>query len=1496
MLTNGMAGVDIHSVTNDEFFELCRRALSGMNPNNTELRADRSATDWLEGNALFTFDITQPLKLEEWVKAYSAAEVYWKIHEKDPAELTTLWIRLLRGSQGNQTHKSLANHLEKVYNAYKAFKLRISEERLTTADKIQEALNETFKGFDSETKLMVAFVKKWTFSEAVTVVVLRARTFFSQHQCLCREVAGYKSRFEATNKNDGAAKVNSQAPKVSTSNSTQVKPKTPNPNGNTGNTCNHCGRAGHNAKHCKLKQRGHPDVNPDPKVKFDQSEKGKEWIKQNCKAVRIDRQLDGTPTGIEDLLGKKKAKVDKKQGECENTLQVMESSEDDELAEHRQISFEDASIKAYITVTDVNGEVHTMHVNVLLDTGCNSNGYISHRVMNFLRLHGVHANQTQRRVKVANGTKVSVNEEVGLSVLVNDKRDEFINITRCGVLDMGEKDLVIGYPYLRTSDTLKRILFQGLYSDSVLQKLGDLLVEIRKTSGFEDLTSMEKTKLLNEKIRLADIDWEVVESKDESVAVVEEIAMPRIIAGSPDFINRQKKLCEKYSMVFSRALRTEAALLPPMEVEADEERWETKENQQPPRIQGPVRGKEIQKQVDAMLDANTIRVSTASAYSQVLLVPKPDGSWRFCVDFRRLNAVTKSVAWPIPNIPHMLNRLGSKKPKYFAKLDLTKGYYQAPLSERSKHLTAFMTAQGLYEWNRVPMGLMGAPAYFQRIMTTVVLAGLMYIACESYMDDIIAFGQDEDEYLKNLESVFMRIKKHRLTVNPDKCELGLESIEYVGHRIDGEGLHFDPKKITEVARYPLPKKKGELKSFLGIANYFRDHVKQYAQIVAPLFGYIEGYKVGHSNHLIKWDEKGVNTFNQTKEAIENCMKLFWVDEKAPIHLYTDASKDGMGAYLCQVKEGKEVPIGIMSMTFNTTQKHWSTIEKEAYAIVKALQKFEYILRDVKFTLHTDHANLVYIRDSGSAKVHRWKLQVQEYMFDVQHIAGVLNEVADILSRYEGAPTCSDVDEEDVKPDALSFVSRTNGDAESELSDSGDGECEECPEEIYVVKEEVIIPPEVYSDIMKMHNDVCGHCGRETTLDRLRRAGIEHPNLRNLVRKFIRECPVCQKNAPYQVEANIQPFTTGSYVLMDRLNVDTIGPLPEDNMGNKYIIVIIDAFSRWVELTPTKDTSAESAAQALMNHAIRFGNPSQVVTDKGTQFNNELIRQFHRLTGTQGVTTTAYSKEENALVERANKEVMRFIRDMVYTRRSKLRWSECVPIAQRIMNSLKKAITGYAPCELLYAGAIQLDNNVFIDVEVKDTFETGAYNEWIVERFKQSQDMLRVAAERQKEHEVKHSVECEKGMRTEYKVGDLVLVAHPKDSQGKNGRPSKLDTNFEGPLRVEEVRGDSYVCRRIGGERTEPITVFRLRPFKCNLAKLNPANEAMKDKDVYEVASILGHKGTFKVKSTLHFHVMWRGYDVGDATWEPWEHLRHNSVLHAYLRKIGRESHIPKQHR
>jgi len=380
------------------------------------------------------------------------------------------------------------------------------------------------------------------------------------------------------------------------------------------------------------------------------------------------------------------------------------------------------------------------------------------------------------------------------------------------------------------------------------------------------------------------------------------------IQGPTSLQTKLKDLLNQNLNLFRKDVSDTPANIPPMELEVDCELWDKPENGGPPRVQSTAKQMSLHETINKLIRLNVIRASQAHRYSQVHLVPKTDKSWRMCIDFRRLNKVSQSLGWPLPNIQEMLRRIGQHKPKFFATIDLTPGYHQMPISVASSKYTAFITFMGIFEWLRVPMGLKGAASYFQQIMANIVLVGLLYIFLEVYLDDIIIFAQTEEELIDRLQQVFDRLNKHNIFLNPDKCVFGSQEIVYVGHTINEFGTTFSRGKLDEIIKYRDLTIQKDLKQFLGLCNWVSSHIKDYAHLARPLHRLITPY---HPRRIISWDDNQRNSLASLKTAIDNCATLFLIDSNSPVHMNTDASDYGIGAYLNHIIEEKEHPIGFM---------------------------------------------------------------------------------------------------------------------------------------------------------------------------------------------------------------------------------------------------------------------------------------------------------------------------------------------------------------------------------------------------------------------------------------------------------------------------------------------------------------------------------------------------------------------------------------------------------
>jgi hypothetical protein len=482
--------------------------------------------------------------------------------------------------------------------------------------------------------------------------------------------------------------------------------------------------------------------------------------------------------------------------------------------------------------------------------------------------------------------------------------------------------------------------------------------------------------------------------------------LPTKLNVSEQNITRLDRILAKYSHVFSTEVSKEPAKgIAPFEIHVDQTKWQQPCNRRPARPQTPKNQEQIKEQLVTRQERNIIQVSQASAWSQVLMVPKPNTEvMRMTLDLRSVNdASTVTSSWPIPNIDTLLQRVMNKKPKLFFKIDLTAGYHQLPVAPESRIFTAFMTVWGIFEWLRVPMGLKSAASWFQQQIATVVLVGLLYSCLELYIDDIIGFADTEEQLINVFEQTLERFDKHNIKVHPRKLEFGVQRIEYVGRILDGatNSISMSDDRKDTVFEIKLPETQKGLKSFLGMTNFFRDYIRGYGHFEHPLQALVNPY---HQRKKIAWSPETIKAFEDMKQAVLNSQQLYFLDdiEGAEIILQTDACDYGIGGWIIQrwTRDGvvKIHIIKIFSRSLRGSELAWATNEKEAFAIYFACLIWDYLLRGRKFTIETDHKNLIYISVTVSAKVIKWKLSVAELDFRLRHIDGVSNVVADGASR------------------------------------------------------------------------------------------------------------------------------------------------------------------------------------------------------------------------------------------------------------------------------------------------------------------------------------------------------------------------------------------------------------------------------------------------------------------------------------------------------------------
>jgi len=373
------------------------------------------------------------------------------------------------------------------------------------------------------------------------------------------------------------------------------------------------------------------------------------------------------------------------------------------------------------------------------------------------------------------------------------------------------------------------------------------------------------------------------------------------------------------------------------------------------------------------------------------MVKKSDGTFRMAIDYRNLNAITVFHAEPACSIEEDLYKFSGAK--YFSELDLTKAYYQIPLTERAKPLTAFPTHRGLMEFTRLPFGLVTACATYIRLMR-IVLEGLPNVTF--YFDNIFIYGISWKEHLDSLRSVLDCLRKHGLTARPSKCKFGYDQIHYLGFIVDGKHLRPQFDKVEAMLKVPLPVTKKLLRSFLGMISFYRMFIPQVSSLTSPLSDLLR--KGVHEP--LKWTNDLTAKFQQLKAAMASEPILKIPDVNLPFVLRTDASNSGIGAVLLQYVDNHPYPVAYASRKLLDRETKYSTIERECLAIVFGVQKFDYYLMGKEFILEVDHKPLVYLKNfrRSNNRVVRWALSLQPYKFRLVHVAGRDNVGADLLSR------------------------------------------------------------------------------------------------------------------------------------------------------------------------------------------------------------------------------------------------------------------------------------------------------------------------------------------------------------------------------------------------------------------------------------------------------------------------------------------------------------------
>ena len=416
--------------------------------------------------------------------------------------------------------------------------------------------------------------------------------------------------------------------------------------------------------------------------------------------------------------------------------------------------------------------------------------------------------------------------------------------------------------------------------------------------------------------------------------------------------------------------------------------------QHPYRL-SPMKKELLDKEVQYMLKNDIIEESQSNWSSPCILVPKHDGGFRFCTDFRKVNDKTKSDSFPIPRIADCIDQIGNAK--FVSTFDMLKGYWQVPLTQRAREISAFVTPSGLYQYKVMPFGMKNAPATFQRMVNKLVRD---IDGCEGYIDDVVIYSDNWSDHIRQIKRFFQIMREAKLTINLMKSEFGKATVKYLGHIVGQGQVRPLDAKIQTIAKFPIPTSRKELARFLGMAGYYRNFCLNFSEIAAPLTNLLS------KKVKFVWTDDCQLAFDKVKLLLQKSPVLKSPDYEKPFKLIIDSSDVGTGSVLVQeASDGLDHPVSYFSKKFLKYQKNYSVVEKETLGLVLALEHFDVYLGSTPFKIkvYTDHNPLTFLKTmkNKNQRLVRWSLALQEYNLEIQHIPGSENVVADALSRCIG---------------------------------------------------------------------------------------------------------------------------------------------------------------------------------------------------------------------------------------------------------------------------------------------------------------------------------------------------------------------------------------------------------------------------------------------------------------------------------------------------------------
>ncbi|KAK2450171.1 hypothetical protein QL285_009303 [Trifolium repens] len=813
-----------------------------------------------------------------------------------------------------------------------------------------------------------------------------------------------------------------------------------------------------------------------------------------------------------------------------------------------------------------------------------------------------------------------------------------------------------------------------------------------------------------------------------------------------------------------------------------------------------------------------------------------DGKSRLCVDYRKLNKVTIKNRYPLPRIDDLMDQL--RGASVFSKIDLKSGYHQIRVRDEDIQKTAFRTRYGHYEFLVIPFGVTNAPAIFMAYINRIFHSFLDKFVVV-FIDDILVYSKNEEEHVEHLRLVLQVLRESKLYANPSKCEFWLEEVNFLGHVISREGIAVDPAKIDTVLSWKQPQTVTDVRSFVGLAGYYRRFIEGFAKIVAPMT------QLTRKDQPFAWTEKCESSFQLLKERLTTSPVLVLPQSDEPYEVYCDASHQGLGCVLMQHKRA----VAYASRQLKVHEKNYPTHDLELAAVVFALKIWRHHLYGCTFVVFSDHKSLKYLFDQKELNMRqrRWMETLKDFDFTLEYHPGKANVVADALSRKRvtvcSAQMASQQELLREFRDLHLEVEFALGNMRLGMITISSGLLEDianCQDDRFLMEKRALIVRETNRDfkvgsdnILRCQGRVCVPEARDlrnTILGEAHKSKLSmHPGATKMyqdlrhdfwwsgmkkdVAEYVASCLTCQKaKIEHQRPAGMLQSLDIPEWKWDSISMDFITGLPKTRRKHDSIWVIVDRLTKSAHFLPVRitDTAAKLTDIYIVEIVRLHGIPSSIVSDRDPKFTSHFWKTLHEALGTKLRLSSAYHPQTDGQTERTNQSLEDLLRACVLDDRGS--WDDVLPLIEFTYNNSFHASIGMTPYEALYGRRCQTPLCWYQDGE--SMLVGPEMVQQTTDKVRKIRAMMKVAQDRQK------SYADRRRRPLEFEEGDHVFLrVTPTTGVGRALKAKKLTPKFIGPYQILERIG-KVVTARFSKARKGTILFFfctqselRIKDFK-----------------------------------------------------------------------------------